>query len=68
MKAGPTPPIVRILAVALLAGAPSNGVLAQSPAATPAASREHSVPIEALVAAMAKKTGKTFIVDPRVNS
>jgi general secretion pathway protein D len=68
MKAGLAPIFVCILAVVLLAGTSSSGVLAQSSSATSAASREHSVPVEALVAAMAKKTGKTFVVDPRVNS
>ncbi|HKE95142.1 MAG TPA: secretin N-terminal domain-containing protein, partial [Povalibacter sp.] len=32
------------------------------------ASGDHSVPVVTLIAAMAKKTGKKFVVDPRVNS
>ena len=53
-----------VAAVALLAIVVAPVAGAQSePAAT---SRKGGVPVEELIAAVAKRTGKTFIVDPRV--
>ena len=54
--------IVAAAAVLTMAAAPL--ALAQSePSATP---RRGAVPVEELIATVAKRTGKTFIVDPRV--
>jgi general secretion pathway protein D len=50
--------------IALLAlfSAPSAGAQSEASAAT----REDAVPLEKLIETVAKRTGKTFIVDPRV--
>src|SRR5262245_37032766 len=62
MKARVRIRIVAAAAVLTMVAAPM--VFAQSEAsATP---RKGSVPVEELIATVAKRTGKTFIVDPRV--
>jgi general secretion pathway protein D len=53
-----------VAAVALLAIAVAPAAGAQSEAA--ATARKGGVPVEELIATVAKRTGKTFIVDPRV--
>jgi general secretion pathway protein D len=59
---------------ALLAGAACwflTAALAASAQSTPAASptpSDSSVPLERLIAGVARKTGKTFVVDPRVRA
>jgi type II secretory pathway component GspD/PulD (secretin) len=53
-----------VAAVALLASAVAPAAGAQSEAA--ATARKGGVPVEELIATVAKRTGKTFIVDPRV--
>lgn len=52
------------VAVALLTlvAAPSAGAQSEAPATPP----EGGVPVSKLIASVAKRTGKTFIVDPRV--
>ena len=57
-------PVTVIAATALLAFMSAPSASAQSEA--PATSREGAVPIATLIAAAAKRSGKTFIVDPRV--
>jgi type II secretory pathway component GspD/PulD (secretin) len=53
-----------VAAVALLAIVVAPAAGAQSESAPTA--RKGSVPVEELIAAVAKRTGKTFIIDPRV--
>ena len=54
--------IVATVALLAIAVAPAAGAQGE-PAAAP---RKGGVPVEELIAAVAKRTGKTFIVDPRV--
>ncbi len=53
-----------VIALALLAAVAASSAGAQSEA--PATPREGAVPVAKLIEAIAKRTGKTFIVDPRV--
>ncbi len=54
--------------VACLLVALATPLYAQTSPVASVASREGSVPIERLMAAVSKKTGKKFIVDPRVHA
>jgi general secretion pathway protein D len=54
--------IVAALALLAIVAAPTAGAQSES-SATP---RKSGVPVEELIAAVAKRTGKTFIIDPRV--
>jgi general secretion pathway protein D len=53
-----------VAAVALLTFVAAPSAVAQSD--NSATTRKGSIPVEELIAAVAKRTGKTFIVDPRV--
>jgi general secretion pathway protein D len=57
-----TSSIVAALTLLAIVVAPSVGAQSE-PSATP---RKSGVPVEELIASVAKRTGKTFIVDPRV--
>jgi type II secretory pathway component GspD/PulD (secretin) len=46
----------------------TDAVLAQAPPATRAAADGDSIPITTLISTVAKRTGKKFVVDPRVRS
>jgi type II secretory pathway component GspD/PulD (secretin) len=46
----------------------TDAAMAQAPEATSAAADGNSVPITTLISTVAKRTGKKFVVDPRVRS
>jgi type II secretory pathway component GspD/PulD (secretin) len=54
--------IVAAIALLTIVAAPSTGAQSE----TPATPRDGAVPITELIEAVAKRTGKTFIIDPRV--
>jgi len=62
MRACTRAKIVAAVALLALVAASSAGAQSESSATT----RKGSVPVEELITAVAKRTGKTFIVDPRV--
>ena len=64
MKSRVRTAVMSAIALLVLATSPSAGAQGEASAATPPG----AAPIEKLVAAVAKRTGKKFIVDPRVRA